>query len=73
MTNSPDPHDEMQTREWLIQKHVEEVLSRAHQILFADDLTLSESKVAWVMVIEKMTQSVLIERQADLTKEWLKL
>jgi hypothetical protein len=63
----------MQNREWLIQKHVEEALSRVHQILFADDLSSAESKVAWMQVIEKMVHSVTIDRQTEVTREWLGL
>jgi hypothetical protein len=62
--------DEMESREWLIHKHVEEAVMRMHQILFADDLTLAESKLAWMQVIEAMVQSVALERQTDVSKEW---
>jgi hypothetical protein len=70
MTSS---NDEFQDREWLLQKHVEEVLTRAHQILFSDDLTVAESKLGWLQVIEKMVQSASFDRQSEVIKERLRL
>jgi hypothetical protein len=60
-------------REWLVNLHVEEAVSRVYQAVFAEDLTTAESRLAWMRVIEKLLQSVAIERQTEATKEWLKL
>lgn len=65
--------DRMQEREWLLEKRVEETLAKIHQLLNADDLTDAESRLGWMRVIEKLVQSVAMERQSDVTREWLGL
>jgi hypothetical protein len=60
-------------REWLLQKHVEEAVTRVHQIAFADDLTPAESKLIWIQVIAKLIESVMIDRQSEVTSQWMGL
>jgi hypothetical protein len=68
-----EPSDRAEHREWLVNLHVEEAVSRVYQAVFAEDLTCAESKLAWLRVIEKLVQSAAIDRQTEATKEWLGL
>lgn len=60
-------------REWLVQKRIDEVVQRAHALIFADDMSAAESRFAWLRVIEKMIESVKLDQFTEVTKEWLGL
>ena len=60
-------------REQLVESRVEDVVSYAHGVIFGDDLTSAESKLVWMLVIERMLKSVQIEARMAATTEWLGL
>lgn len=65
--------EHIESREWLVQKRVEEAVDKVYQLVYADDMSAAESRLAWLRVINKMLESVAFDRQAEVTSEWLGL
>jgi len=63
----------MTDREMLIQKRVEEATQHVYELAFADDLTGAESRLVWLQVISKLIDSAVIDRQSEVTSQWMGL
>jgi len=70
---TPEFDDPMQHREWLLNNRIQEAVDKVYQLIFADDLSAAESKLGWMLVIEKMLLSAAIDRRGDVTVEWMGL
>jgi hypothetical protein len=62
-----------ETREYLMQKTVEEAVSYLYEKLSGGDFTTAESGLMWLQVMDKMFQSLVIDQQSKVTREMLGL
>jgi hypothetical protein len=62
-----------ETREYLMQKTVEEAVSYLYEKLSGGDFTTAESGLMWLQVMDKMLQSLVMDQQSKVTGEMLGL
>jgi hypothetical protein len=61
----------MEVREWLVENRVQEAVSKVYALVWADDMSAAESRLAWMQVIAKLVESVTIDRRIEVTSQWL--